>query len=149
MLARRTCIVIGTADVLTAALVVFGVFVGMPTRWWPVDTAAVALVAIELASGIGLFAETRWAVRVARAAGAVALAMGLFTVTVLALTATWLSGVYGPVGRGGAIVLALVAVLVFPYLVVLPVVQLLWLRTAGESSGPSSGRMNRGLPGRL
>jgi hypothetical protein len=141
MLARRTCIVIGTADLVTAALVAFGVFVGMPTRWWPVDSAAVALVAIELASGIGLFAGTKWAERVARAAGAVALAMGLFTVTVLALTATWLSGVYGPVGRGGAIVLALVAVLVFPYLVVAPVVQLLWLR-------PGDG-VNRGLPGRL
>jgi hypothetical protein len=140
MLARRTRIVLATADLLTAALVVFGVFVGLPTRWWPVDTAAIALVAIEVASGVGLFAGTRWAVRVARAAGALALAMGLFTVTVLALTATWLSGVYGPVGRGGALVLALVAILVFPYLVVLPVAQLLWLQ-------PGDG--NPGVPGHL
>jgi hypothetical protein len=140
MLARRTRIVLATANLLTAALIVFGVFVGLPNRWWPVDTAAIVLGAIEVASGVGLFAETRWAVRVARAAGAVALAMGLFTVTVLALTATWLSGVYGPVGRGGAVVLALVAILVFPYLVVFPVAQLLWLR-------PVEG--NSGVPGRL
>ncbi len=57
-----------------------------------------------------------------------ALALGLFAVTVVAVTASWLSGIYGPVGRGGAIILALVAALALPYLVVLPVVQLVWLR---------------------
>ena len=74
-------------------------------------------------------------------AGIVSLVLGLFTVTVLSLTASWLSGVYGPVGHGGAIVLALVALLVFPYLVVAPVVQLLWLRPAGESKPMSPGRV--------
>jgi hypothetical protein len=53
-------------------------------------------------------------------------------VTVLAVTASWLSGVYGPVGAGGAVVLVLVAALALPYLVVLPVVQLVWLRGAGR-----------------
>jgi hypothetical protein len=60
----------------------------------------------------------------------VALALGLFLVTVLAVTASWLSGVYGPVGAGGALILTLVAVMALPYLVVLPVVELVWLRPA-------------------
>ncbi|HEY4013281.1 MAG TPA: hypothetical protein VGM06_08075 [Polyangiaceae bacterium] len=141
MLSRRTAIVIATVDVLTALLVAFGVFVGLPTRWWPVDTGAVLLMAIDLAAGIGLFAATPWAVRVARIAGLVSLALGLFTVTVLALTASWLSGVYGPVGHGGAIVLGLVALLVFPYLVVAPVVQLLWLRPTAERKPMAPGRV--------
>ncbi len=141
MLPRRTAIIIAIADLLTAALVAFGVFVGLPTRWWPVDGAALVLVAVELGAGIGLLAGTSWAVRTARIAGVMALAMGLFTVTVLALTASWLSGVYGPVGHGGAIVLALVAVLVFPYLVVVPVVQLLWLRPGADTSPMASGRV--------
>jgi hypothetical protein len=136
MPSRRASLVLGIADLVTAALVVFGVFVGLPTRWWPVDSAAVALTALEVASGIGLLAKARWAVRVARTTGAAALAIGLFTVTALAMTASWLSGVYGPVGRGGAIVLALVAVLVLPYLVVLPIAQLLWLQP-----GAGAGRM--------
>ena len=60
------------------------------------------------------------------------LALGLALVTVLAVTASWLSGVYGPVGAGGAVVLVLVAALALPYLVVLPVVRLVWLRGAGR-----------------
>jgi hypothetical protein len=141
MLPRRTAIVIATVDVLTALLVVFGVFAGLPTRWWPVDTGASLLAAIDLVAGVGLLARARWAVRAARVAGVVSLVMGLFTVTVLALTASWLGGVYGPVGHGGAIVLALVALLVFPYLVVAPVVQLLWLRPAAESKAMAPGRV--------
>jgi hypothetical protein len=45
----------------------------------------------------------------------------------LALTASYLSGVYGPVGRGGAVILTLSAALALPYLVLLPVAQLVWL----------------------
>jgi hypothetical protein len=125
---RRTAVLFGAANVSTATLVVFGVFVALPARWWPVDAAAGLLSVLELASGAGLLLGTRWAPLVARAAGAVALALGLFAITVLAVTASWLSGVYGPIGRGGAIVLVLVAALTLPYAVVLPLVQLAWLR---------------------
>jgi len=68
-------------------------------------------------------------------ASPVALALGLFLVSVLAVTASWLSGVYGPVGAGGAIILTLVAVLALPYLVVLPVVELVWLRPPPRTGG--------------
>ena len=63
-------------------------------------------------------------------AAALALAFGVALVTTLALTASWLSGVYGPVGRSGALLLTLVAALALPYLVVLPAAELLWLRSA-------------------
>ena len=55
----------------------------------------------------------------------------------LALTASWLSGVYGSVGMGGGIILALVAALALPYLVVLPCVELLCI-------GPRVGVVHRG-----
>lgn len=125
---RAGRLVFGGANVLTAAIVAFGVFVGLPSRWWPVDAGAAVLVLSQLASGIGLLSSASWAPRMARAAAAAALSLGLFTVSVLAVTASFLGGIYGPVGRGGAIVLALVAVLLLPYLVVLPVAQLVWLR---------------------
>ncbi len=128
MLTRRTALAFGAANLLTAALIFLGVFVALPARWWPVDTGAGVLVALELSSGLGLLRNARWAPRVAKVAGGVALALGLLVVTLLAVTASWLSGVYGPVGRGGAIVLVLVATLALPYVVVLPVVQLVWLR---------------------
>ncbi len=130
MLSRRAALVFGIADLATAALIAVGVFVALPSRWAPVDVAAAALIGVDLAAGVGLLASKPWGPRVARAASALSLALGLWLVTVLAVTASWLSGVYGPVGRGGAVVLALVLALSLPYLVVFPVVRLVWLRGA-------------------
>jgi hypothetical protein len=135
MLSRRAALVFGIADLLTAALVGAGIFVALPARWAPVDLAAAALTALEVAAGAGLVAGAAWSERVARAASAVALALGLFVVSVLALTASWLGGVYGPVGAGGAIILTLVAVLALPYLVVLPLAQLVWLGRRATDRG--------------
>ena len=45
----------------------------------------------------------------------------------LVLTASWLAGVYGPVGRGGAMIFGLVAAMVLPYTILLPAAELLWL----------------------
>jgi hypothetical protein len=132
MLSRRAALVFGIADLLTAAVIGLGVFVGLPSRWAPVDAAAVVLTGAQVAAGVGLLAARAWAPRVARAASALSLALGLGLVSVLAVTASWLSGVYGPVGAGGAVVLVLVTALALPYLVVLPVVQLVWLQGAGR-----------------
>jgi hypothetical protein len=132
LLLRPAAVVLAGADVLSACLVLFGVFVALPARWWPVDGSAAVLAAVEVAGGMGLLLRAPWARLVARAASAVALAVGLATVSALALTASWLGGIYGPVGRGGAIVLAFVATLALPYLVVLPVVQLLWLSSSAK-----------------
>ncbi len=127
-LPRSAALVLGTLDLVSGALVAFGVFVALPARWWPVDGAAAVLATLEVVSGLGLLLGARWSAPVARASAAVALALGLAAVSILAVTATWLSSVYGPVGRGGGIVLALVALLAIPYLVALPVAQLLWFR---------------------
>jgi hypothetical protein len=128
MLTRRAALVFGVANILTAGLVAVGVFVGLPARWWPVDTGAAVIVALELASGFALLRGASWAALATRIASGVALALGLLVVSLLAVTASWLSGVYGPVGKGGAIVLALVAAMTLPYTVVIPVVELAWLR---------------------
>lgn len=132
MLSRRASLVFGIVDVFTAALIAVGVFVALPSRWAPVDLAAAALIGVDLAAGVGLLASKPWGPRAARAASGLSLALGLWLVTALAVTASWLSGVYGPVGRGGAVVLGLVAALALPYLVVLPVVRLVWLRGAAR-----------------
>ncbi len=142
MFTRRAALVFGVGNVLTAALVLFGVFGALPARWWPVDTGAVVMGGLQLASGVGLLRGTSWGPRAAKFAAAVALALGLLFVSVLAVTASWLSGVYGPVGRGAAIVFALVVVLALPYVVVLPLVQLAWFRGArvAETAGHEAGR---------
>ncbi|HEX8792606.1 MAG TPA: hypothetical protein VF765_16775 [Polyangiaceae bacterium] len=133
MPARTASVFFGVADVLTGGLVALGVFAGLPARWWPVDVGACLLAMLDVAAGVALLAGVRWAPRLVTVACAVALALGLVTVTLAAITASWLSGVYGPVGRGGALILGLVAALVLPYAVALPLAQLVWLRPrAGE-----------------
>ncbi|MDP9034331.1 MAG: hypothetical protein M3O50_05960 [Myxococcota bacterium] len=125
---RRAAIVFGIANLATAGLLAFGVFVGLPGRWWVVDVPAAVLVVFELASGVGLLGGQSWAAFAARVSSVAALACGLLAVSMLAVSASWLAGVYGAVGRGGAVILALVAALVVPYAVILPSVELMWLR---------------------
>jgi hypothetical protein len=117
----------GIADIVSAALVFLGVFQGLPSRYWPVDAAAALVLALFAAAGVGLLLRTAWAPTVAWIASTISLSVGLTLVATLALTASFLSGIYGPVGRGGALILTLVAALALPYLVVLPVAQLVWL----------------------
>jgi hypothetical protein len=117
----------GIADIVSAVLVFLGVFQGLPSRYWPVDAGAAFVIALFAAAGAGLLWRTSWAPKVAWVASTISLSIGLTLVATLALTASFLSGIYGPVGRGGALILTLVAALALPYLVVLPVAQLVWL----------------------
>jgi hypothetical protein len=126
-MSRHVTLAFGVANLITALLVAGGVFVGLPARWAPLDGVAGVVALLEMASGVGLVTRAPWGSGAARAASTVALAAGLFAVTSLAVAASWLSGVYGPVGTGGSIILALVAALVLPYLVVLPCAELVWL----------------------
>ena len=132
----------GAANLTSAALVVFGVFVALPARWWPVDIAAAVVSALLALAGAGLLARTAWAERASRAASFFALGLGLALVATVALTASYLSGIYGPVGRGGSIILVLVAALALPYLVVMPAVQLVWLGSRTPASTPPAPRAN-------
>ncbi|MBS2019593.1 MAG: hypothetical protein JST00_42420 [Deltaproteobacteria bacterium] len=131
----------GIANLLVSALVAWGVFRGLPTRWWLVDGGAVIVVALLGSSGAALVSDHRLKETLTRLASAVSLVIGLALFATLAITASWLSGVYGPIGRGGAAVFMLVAALVLPYLVVLPAVELAWVGPRARASGsPSSPR---------
>lgn len=119
----------GGADLVAAAVIAVGVFRGLPARWAPVDVPSAIVAGLLGVSGVLLVMRHPRALPVARIAAFAALAAGLVLVTLLAIAASWLFGVYGPVGRGGALLLVLVAALVLPYLVFLPAAQLLWARS--------------------
>ena len=119
---------LGGADLLVGALLLGGVWVALPARWWPVDVVGTLLGAAFVVTGVGLLVGAPWSERAGVLVGRVALAVGLALVTLLAVTASHLAGLYGPVGRGGALILAVVGLLVVPYLVLLPVAQLVTLR---------------------
>lgn len=120
-------IAFGVINLGVAALVAWCVFRGLPTRWWVVDTGGAIVTALMAASGVALLANHRLAEKVTRIAAGVVLAHGLALFAALALTASWLYGVYGPVGKGGAALFVLVTLLVVPYLVVLPAALLAWV----------------------
>jgi hypothetical protein len=117
----------GMVNLVSAVLVGLGVFRGLPTRYWLIDVPAVVVIVLLGVAGGGLLARRAWGAPVARVASTVTLVLGLLLVGTLAVTVSYLRGIYGPVGRGGALILTLVTALVLPYLVVLPAVQLVWL----------------------
>jgi hypothetical protein len=120
-------------NLVSAALVGLGVFVGLPTRYWLIDVPAVLAMVLLGVAGGGLLACRAWGAPVARVASSVTLVLGLLLVGALAITVSYLRGIYGPVGRGGALILTLVVALALPYLVVLPAVQLVWLGPPGRA----------------
>jgi hypothetical protein len=122
--------VFAVLDLATATLLGIGVFVGLPARWWPIDAGAAILVALLAASGVGLLLRTAWSPGVARLAARVSLAFGLVLTTMLLVTASYLGGIYGAVGQGGAVIMLLVVAMVVPYLILFPAAQLLWLGPA-------------------
>ena len=122
----------GASDLFSALLLACGVFMGLPARWWPIDAGAIVLTTLLVAAGMGLLLRAPWGERVAWIASSFAVGIGLVLVTVLALTASYLRGIYGPVGRGGALIFVLVAALLVPYLVVFPALQLAWLGAEKE-----------------
>ena len=125
--ARAPAVAFGVFDVIVAALVAFGVFVGLPARYWVVDVGAVAIILVQLAGGVGLLGRFPWGTMAARWASRTTLVLGLCLVAALAVSASFLWGIYGAAGRGGSIIFILVIALVLPYLVLLPAAQLYWL----------------------
>jgi hypothetical protein len=117
----------GIANLFVAVLAYGGIFHGLPSRWLPVDLAGVVVVATMAASGLALLFNRRGAFRLAKIASLAVLVIGMILFAALVLTASWLAGVYGPIGRGGAAIFALVAAMVLPYTIVLPAAELLWL----------------------
>ena len=128
--ARGPAIAFGLANLVTGAVVALGVFRGLPERALLVDGPALVVILLLGASGAGLVSGARWGVACARIAAGVTLALGLVLVCALALTASYLAGIYGPVGEGGAIIFTLVMALAIPYLVALPAFELYWLRSS-------------------
>ncbi len=135
-LGRAWAVGFGSVDILSAVIVYVSVFEGLPARYFPIDAAAAVVIFLLVAAGVGLMAQKAWGPMVARVASLITLALGLALVTTLAVTASYLSGIYGPVGRGGALILGLAAALGIPYVVALPAAQLVWLgrwRRAGQA----------------
>ena len=121
---------LGAAHVFTGALVLGGIWIALPARFLPMDLAGSVFAAVCLASGVGLLRGKAWGLRVSRVVSWVTLSVGLAITSALAATVTHLAGSYGPVGDGGALLMSVIVLLIAPYLVGLPLLQLSWVRRA-------------------
>lgn len=110
------------SDLVTALLVLVATFMGLPTRWWPIDAAAV-VIAVSLGAA-GVCQAIDRAPMVVRFACRIVLAIGLTLIAFLSISASHLAGVYGPIGEGGALLMLVVIALALPYLIALPAAQL-------------------------
>ena len=121
---------VAIAHALIGVLLLAGIWLGLPARWIVVDAIGSAIALCALGSAAGLLLHKVWAPALARAVAWIELLAGTLTISALAVSAAQLAGSYGPVGSGGALLMGAIALLVLPYLVVLPALQLAWLRDA-------------------
>lgn len=104
-----------------SALLIF-----LPERWLPVDAPLLVWALLSSVVCVGLVCRRSWSRPLARLLAAMGLVLGATAVTLLVWSCAYLWGIYGPVGKGGTLIMAAVALLVLPYFVILPAWQL-WL----------------------
>lgn len=122
-------IAIAGAQGVIGALLLAGIWLALPARWWPVDVFGTALGASALLAAVLLAARPGLGMRWVQAVIWAELVLGTLAVTLLATSMAQLSGSYGPVGSGGALLMGTICALIVPYLVALPVLQLWFLRS--------------------
>ncbi len=120
-------------NVALALVVVFGVFFVLPLRWWAVDVPAGLGAALLVAATVGCLRPSPTTRRLAVAASAALLIIGLAALTAVSLAAAFLNGVHGVLGRGASMLYLLLIIPVGTWLVLFPALQLGWLhrRAAG------------------
>ena len=119
---------LGLIYCVLALLCLLLVWKGLPLRWIWVDAVATALSGIMAVTGLMLLLGLRFGEALAYVCASLMLAVGLGVVSILFWTVTYLWGVYGPVGQGGALILLVVALLILPYFVLFPLWQLWAIR---------------------
>ncbi|MBO6935774.1 MAG: hypothetical protein JJ863_12390 [Deltaproteobacteria bacterium] len=128
----------GGLDLFLALLLLAGVWIALPVRWWPMDVGMTLVALLLGVAGFGLYRGAAWGERVGKAVAVFTLVVGCGLATTLAFTAAGLVGLYGPVGQGGAIILTVSAFLVLPYLVVFPAAQLYFLLPSSTKADAES-----------
>lgn len=127
------------AHLILAGLLLYSVFGLLPGRWWVVDVPAGLVGALLVGSAIGFVRRDPLGLKIARVAAWVVLLFGAVTFATLCYAAAFAAGVQGVLGKGVAIAYALALVLpVGTYFVLLPVVELGWLKRQRALAQPTS-----------
>jgi hypothetical protein len=118
----------GVLNALSALVLLVGVFGVVQPRFWALDVPAGLIALVELVSAVGLLARLPWALRALTFAAWLSFVLGLTVVSLVVLTIVFLRGIHGDYGVGALAVSGLIVALLVPYTVVLPAIELLWLK---------------------
>jgi len=126
-------------NVVSALVLLFGVFGVVQPRFWALDVPAAIIALALLVSAVGLLARLPWALRALHVSAWVSFVLGLTIVSLIVITIAFLRGIHGDYGLGALLVSGLIVALLVPYTVLLPALELLWLRRQrAESPGARS-----------
>ncbi len=118
----------GVLNAIAGLIVLLGVLVLAQPRYWALDLPAAAIGIVQWVSAVGLLAKRRWGLRALTIAAWLSFVLGLAVVFLVVLTMVFLRGVHGSYGMAALVVSGLVVALLVPYIVVVPALELLWLK---------------------
>ena len=124
----RVRVAFGVLNATAAAVLLIGVFVVVQPRFWALDLPLAAIAVVELVSAVALLAKLRWAQQALALAAWVSFVLGLLVVSLIVLSMVYLRGIHGDYGTAALAVSGLIVALLIPYVVVLPALELLWLK---------------------
>jgi hypothetical protein len=125
----------GILNAVSALVLLVGLFGIVQPRFWALDVPLVAIALLELVSAVGLLAKLPWALRVLTVSAWVSFGLGVLVVSLILFTMVFLRGIHGDFGVAALAVSSLIVALLVPYVLVLPTIELLWLKRQRVESG--------------
>ena len=126
----------GVLNALSALVLLVGLFAVVQPRFWALDVPLSLIALSLLVSAVGLLAKLPWAMRALSVAAWLSFGLGLLVVSLILLTVVFLRGIHGDYGVAALAVSGLIVALLVPYTVVLPALELLWLKRQRSESRP-------------
>lgn len=114
----------GVLDLGLAALYAWVGFSLVPSRSLSFRVALILAIALLATSGISLLSRARWSRTLGIAASSLTLALAALIIVGLVASAAYLRGIYGPLGKGMAIVSLVAAAVVIELFALVPIFQL-------------------------
>ena len=125
----------GILNALSALVLLVGLFGVVQPRFWALDVPLVTIALLELVSAVGLLAKLPWAMRALTVSAWASFGLGLLVVSLILLTMVFLRGIHGDFGVAALAVSSLIVALLVPYILLLPTIELLWLKRQRLESG--------------
>jgi hypothetical protein len=126
----------GIANLLVGVILFGGTFLVVQPRFWAFDGPLSLIALSQLTSGVGLLLRLPWAARALRVSAWLSFCLGLVVISLVVLSMVFLRGILGDYGVAALAVSGLIVALLVPYVLVLPALELLWLKRAPSERQP-------------